>query len=126
MTASGPSKIVVAISPEGLVWSSPADQPTWPTATYVPSTEAQPEPGVMHPIDRAFYDLTVKERDYARRACGKAEAALQEAVELLRICGPSADPSAWHRVMEKIDPTYRASGPGRWRPVHHRAGEEGS
>lgn len=25
-----------------------------------------PQPGVMHPVDRAFYDLTVKERDLAR------------------------------------------------------------
>lgn len=26
----------------------------------------EPQPGVMHPVDKAFYDLVIKERDYAR------------------------------------------------------------
>jgi hypothetical protein len=27
----------------------------------------EPQPGVMHPVDQAFYELVVKERDYERR-----------------------------------------------------------
>jgi hypothetical protein len=33
-----------------------------------------PEPGVLHPVDQAFYDLTVKERDYERIRSDRLEA----------------------------------------------------
>lgn len=35
-------------------------------------------PGVMHEIDQAFYDLTVKERDFERRKVDRLQAALEE------------------------------------------------
>lgn len=38
------------------------------------------EPGVMHPIDEAFYKLAIKERDYERRKADR----LQQEVDWLR------------------------------------------
>jgi hypothetical protein len=40
-----------------------------------------PEPGVMHPVDQAFYDLVVKERDYERIRVDRLEKELREARE---------------------------------------------
>lgn len=43
-------------------------------------------PGVMHPVDQAFYDLVVKERDAARATVSRLEAemaALREALWLI-------------------------------------------
>jgi hypothetical protein len=47
----------------------------------------EPTPGVMHPIDRAFHALTVKERDYERVRSDRLERERDEAraeVERLR------------------------------------------
>lgn len=33
----------------------------------------EPQPGVMHPVDSAFYDLTVKQRNHAWRMLELAE-----------------------------------------------------
>jgi len=38
------------------------------------SQSDSPQPGEMHPIDRAFYELVIKERDYERRRVDQLEA----------------------------------------------------
>jgi hypothetical protein len=50
-------------------------------------------PGVMHKMDRAFYDLTVKERDYERRRVDQLETRLR----------------AVHETLDKVD----LASPGR-------------
>ena len=48
---------------------------------------SEPQPGVMHPVDQAFYDLAIKERDYERRRFDRVEAerdALRAAIEAHR------------------------------------------
>jgi hypothetical protein len=41
----------------------------------------QPRPGQPHPIDKAFYDLAIKERDYERVKVDRLERQLAGAVE---------------------------------------------
>jgi hypothetical protein len=36
----------------------------------------QPRPGEMHPIDKAFHDLTLKERDYERMKVDRLREAI--------------------------------------------------
>jgi hypothetical protein len=36
----------------------------------------QPRVGEMHPVDQAFYDLTVMERNYERVKCDRLEAEI--------------------------------------------------
>lgn len=43
----------------------------------------EPRPGEMHPVDQAFYDLTVKERDFERRKVDRLEAQLAGAIDAL-------------------------------------------
>ena len=43
----------------------------------------QPRPGQPHPVDKAFYDLTVKERDYERVKVDRLERQLRGAVDAL-------------------------------------------
>lgn len=38
----------------------------------------EPQPGEMHEIDQAFYDLTVKERDYERRRYDNLSALIRK------------------------------------------------
>lgn len=38
----------------------------------------EPQPGVMHPVDKAFYDLVVKERDYERVVVNRLEGDLNK------------------------------------------------
>jgi hypothetical protein len=46
-------------------------------AAALPASSPTPEAGVMHEIDRAFYDLTVRERDYERRKCDRLAAEVE-------------------------------------------------
>ena len=43
--------------------------------------EAAPRPGELHPVDQAFYDLTVKERDYERRRYNALHKAAQAVLD---------------------------------------------
>lgn len=43
----------------------------------------KPRPGEMHPVDKAFYDLAIKERDYERVKSARLEAQLNDALEAL-------------------------------------------
>jgi len=45
---------------------------------------SEPQPGAMHPVDRAFYDLTVKQRNAAWEEVER----LMEAVAELRRAAP--------------------------------------
>jgi len=38
---------------------------------------AEPQPGVMHEMDRAFYDLAVQERDIERRRVDRLRAQIE-------------------------------------------------
>lgn len=49
----------------------------------MPDPKQTPEPGVMHPTDKAFYDLTVKERDYERMKVDRLEKELRKAHETI-------------------------------------------
>lgn len=37
------------------------------------------EAGILHPVDQAFYDLAIKERDYERVKCDRLERERDEA-----------------------------------------------
>lgn len=50
----------------------------------MPDLDQAPEPGVMHPVDQAFYDLTVKERDHERVKVDRLEKELREAHETIQ------------------------------------------
>lgn len=64
------------------------------------------------PVSGPSYD----EHDCDCRICEEVRENLLEAVEVLRECGPSANPNAWHAIMERIDPEYGAPGtPGEAR-----------
>lgn len=41
-------------------------------------------PGVMHEVDQAFYDLAVKERDFARQRVARLSGLLDQAREAFR------------------------------------------
>lgn len=41
----------------------------------------EPRPGEMHPIDQAFYDLAIKERDYERIKVDRLEEANETLIE---------------------------------------------
>lgn len=43
-----------------------------------------PKPGERHPIDQAFYELVVKERDYERVRVDRLERELAEARETIK------------------------------------------
>jgi hypothetical protein len=50
----------------------------------------QPRPGEPHPVDKAFYELAIKERDYERARVDRLERQLAGAVSALRaIASPS-------------------------------------
>ena len=54
-------------------------------------------PGVMHEIDRDFYDLTVQERDLERRRVDRLEAELKQLRNLVRSlpCYIQHTPEQW-------------------------------
>lgn len=46
---------------------------------YVREDRQRPQPGVMHSVDQAFYDLALKERDFER---ARVDRLMRETVEL--------------------------------------------
>jgi hypothetical protein len=60
-------------------------------------------PGVMHKMDRAFYDLTVKERDHERRRVDQLEAYKEFAESF------AAKLRAVHVLLDRVD----LASPGR-------------
>jgi hypothetical protein len=58
----------------------------------------EPEPGVMHPIDQAFYDLAIKERDYERRRVDRLQAQADDAYRSLH-AGRIAEAMEYLRTM---------------------------
>lgn len=49
------------------------------TASNLHQNEWEPRPGEMHPVDQAFYDLAIKERNYERVKCDRLIAELAAA-----------------------------------------------
>lgn len=74
----------------------------------------QPQPGKMHEIDRAFYDLAIKERDYERQRADRLAAERDDRPDLtpeeLAICRrglnhyitPAAQ-SAWEKLAALLE-----------------------
>jgi hypothetical protein len=74
-------------------------------------------PGVMHEVDRAFYDLTVKERNLERARVDRLEAevrALRSVVDAVRQWGPHT-PRRVTRALQALAATDR---PPTWRAGH--------
>jgi hypothetical protein len=61
-----------------------AEQRAEVAEAHVAELEATGSPGVMHAVDKAFYDLTVKQRDLAWRESDRLKAERDEVVVALR------------------------------------------
>ena len=56
-----------------------------------------PQPGVMHPVDEAFYKLAIKERDYERRRVERLESDLAaKAASADRLAEASTEFLKWY------------------------------
>jgi hypothetical protein len=74
----------------------------------VPESDVQPKPGEMHPVDKGFYELAVKERDYERRRVDRLESEMltaEESKAQATVEPPGSDASSASRARANQEPS---------------------